>query len=59
MGKVEETVLKTVQRACYSGRCNGKSTFQRLIERKEEGQPVRRVLECTECLARDRAPGGL
>ena len=59
MGKVQEAVLETVRRSCYSGQCNGKSTFQKVILRKEEGQPDRRVVECTECQRREAAPGPL
>jgi hypothetical protein len=58
LAKANETVLDTVQRSCYSGQCNGMSTYQRLIKREEEGQPVRRVYECSTCGKREPAPAG-
>jgi hypothetical protein len=59
LAKATETVLETVQRSCYSGQCNGKITYQRLIRREEEGQPVRKVFECSACGKRDPAPAGV
>jgi hypothetical protein len=52
----EETTLKTVARVCNSVHCKGSTTPQRLIQRVEPNQPVRRVWECTVCKARDVAP---